>query len=105
MSLEDNLFEQRRARIAQIEALGFRAYGQRFDFTHTIPGILTAYSASQAADLDGDKPRVLIAGRIQTVRRMGKAGFLHLAQSGEKLQVYVRKDAVPANDYALYELL
>jgi lysyl-tRNA synthetase, class II len=105
MSLEDSLFEQRLARIAQIEALGFRPYGQRFDFTHTIPAILAAYGAAEAPDLERDKPRVLLAGRIQTVRRMGKAGFLHLSQSGEKLQVYVRKDAVPANDYALYEIL
>src|SRR5580658_972639 len=105
MSLEDSLFEQRIARASQIEALGFRPYGQRFDFTHTIPGILGAYGAAEASDLEGQKPRVLLAGRIQTVRRMGKAGFLHLSQSGEKLQVYVRKDAVPANDYALYEIL
>jgi lysyl-tRNA synthetase, class II len=105
MSLEDSLFEQRLARASQIEALGFRPYGQRFDFTHTIPQILAAHGGAEAPDLDRDKPRVLIAGRIQTVRRMGKAGFLHLSQSGEKLQVYVRKDAVPANDYALYEIL
>jgi lysyl-tRNA synthetase, class II len=50
-----------------------------------------------------NKPRVRIAGRIQTIRRMGKAGFLHLMQSGERLQVYVRKDAVPEADYALFE--
>src|SRR5208282_5911725 len=44
-------------------------------------------------------------GRIQTVRRMGKAGFMHLAQSGERLQVYIRKDAVSEREYTLYNLL
>ncbi len=43
MSLEDDLYDQRIRRIAEIEALGFRAYGQRFDFTHTIPRILAEY--------------------------------------------------------------
>ena len=105
MSLEDNLFEQRRARIAQIEALGYRSYGQRFDFTHTIPAILARYGTVEATDLERDKPRVVIAGRIQTLRRMGKAGFLHLSQSADRLQVYVRKDAVAEKDYSLYELL
>ena len=104
MSLEDDLLDQRQKRTAEIEALGFRAYGQRFDFTHTIPGILRDYSAKQAEDL-ADKPQVRIAGRIQTMRRMGKAGFLHLIQSGEKLQVYIRKDAVSENEYKLYEIL
>ena len=104
MSLEDDLLDQRQKRAVEIEALGFRAYGQRFDFTHTIPGILRDYSAKQAEDL-ADKPQVRIAGRIQTMRRMGKAGFLHLMQSGEKLQVYIRKDAVSENEYKLYEIL
>ena len=102
MSLEDDLFAQRLRRTAEIEALGFRAYGQRFDASHTIPEILTNYSAKTAEEL-ADKPHVRIAGRIQTIRRMGKAGFMHLMQSGERLQVYVRKDAVPEADYSLYE--
>src|SRR5271163_3542943 len=104
MSLEDDLYDQRLKRTAEIEALGFRAYGQRFDFTHTIPEILRDYSAKTAEDL-ADKPQVRIAGRIQTMRRMGKAGFLHLMQSGEKVQVYIRKDAVSETEYQLYELL
>ncbi|HSP69961.1 MAG TPA: lysine--tRNA ligase [Bryobacteraceae bacterium] len=102
MSLEDDLFAQRLRRTAEIEALGFRPYGARFDTTHTIPQILADYAAKTAEEL-ADKPHVRIAGRIQTVRRMGKAGFMHLMQSGERLQVYVRKDAVPEADYALYE--
>ena len=40
-----------------------------------------------------------------TVRRMGKAGFAHLMQNGEQLQIYVRKDAVSEKEYALYQLL
>jgi lysyl-tRNA synthetase, class II len=102
LSLEDDLFAQRLRRTAEIEALGFRPYGQRFDASHTIPQILADYGAKTAEEL-ADKPRVHIAGRIQTVRRMGKAGFMHLMQAGERLQVYVRKDAVPEADYALYE--
>ncbi|MCU1339959.1 MAG: lysyl-tRNA synthetase [Bryobacterales bacterium] len=102
MSLEDDLFAQRLRRTGEIEALGFRAYGQRFDASHTIPQILAHYGSKTAEEL-ADQPRVRIAGRIQTVRRMGKAGFLHLTQSGERLQVYIRKDAVPEPDYALYE--
>jgi len=102
LSLEDDLFAQRLRRTAEIEALGFRAYGQRFDASHTIPQILADYSAKTAEEL-ADKPRVHIAGRILTVRRMGKAGFMHLMQLGERLQVYVRKDAVPEADYSLYE--
>jgi len=104
LSLEDELLEQRLERIRAIEALGFRPYGQRFEFTHTIPEILAEYNAKTAEEL-AVPVRVRIAGRVQTLRRMGKAGFAHLAQAGERLQIYVRKDAVPERDFAIYQLI
>jgi lysyl-tRNA synthetase, class II len=104
LSLEDDLYQQRIARIAEIEALGFKAYGHRFDFTHTIPGILAEYGDKTAEQLE-PRVNVKIAGRISTIRRMGKAGFSHLQQNGERMQVYVRKDAVDEKSYALYQLL
>ena len=104
MSLEDDLYEQRIRRIAEIEALGFRAYGRRFDFSHTIPQILAEYGDKTAEQLE---PRITvrIAGRVATKRVMGKAGFAHLQQDGQQLQIYVRKDAVGEKDFALYQLL
>ncbi len=104
MSLEDELYQQRISRIAEIEALGFKPYGQRFDFTHTIPQILADYGAKTAAELE-PRVSVKVAGRISTIRRMGKAGFAHLLQNGERLQIYIRKDAVGEKDFALYEKL
>ncbi len=104
MSLEQELLSQRVDRIREIEALGFRAYGQRFEFTHTIPQILAGYSAKTAEELEPRIP-VRICGRIHTFRRMGKAGFAHLLQLGEKLQIYVKKDAVAERDFQLYQLL
>jgi len=104
LSIEDELYQQRIARIGEIEGLGFKAYGHRFDFTHTIPQILAGYSDKTAEQLE-PRVQVRIAGRILTVRRMGKAGFAHLLQDGERLQIYVRKDAVGEKDYALYEKL
>ena len=64
MSLEDDLFDQRLRRTAEISALGFRPHGQRFDFSHTIPAILSEYAAKTAEEL-ADKPHVRIAGRFK----------------------------------------
>ena len=87
-----------------MEAAGIPPYGRRFDFTHTIPEILAAYTTKTSEELS-PADRVKIAGRVMTVRRMGKAGFAHLAQNGERLQIYVKKDAVPEADYQLYQAL
>src|SRR5437868_2040911 len=39
------------------------------------------------------------------IRLMGKAGFAHLQQSGQRLQIYVKKDAVGDKGFELYKLL
>src|ERR1700690_4430954 len=98
------MFEQRAARVREIEALGYRPFGKRFDFTHTIPDILRQYSDKSAGELVPEV-KLKIAGRIQTVRRMGKAGFMHIQQNGARLQLYAKKDAVPERDYQLFGLL
>ncbi len=105
MALEDELLRQRHERLAQIRQLGFDPYGHSFEYTHTVPEILQAYANKTAEELAAEPIRVRVAGRIQTIRRMGKAGFLHLQQNGEKLQAYIKKDAVPESSYKLYELL
>jgi lysyl-tRNA synthetase class 2 len=104
LPVEDELYSQRVQRIAEIEALGFQPYGHRFDFTHTIPQILAEYRDKPAEALE-PRVQVRVSGRVMTVRRMGKAGFAHLLQNGEQLQIYVRKDAVSEREFALYQLL
>lgn len=104
MALEDELLRQRNERLTQIQQLGFEPYGHKFEFTQTIPQIIEQASNKTEQEL-ADRSEVRIAGRILTVRRMGKAGFLHLSQNGKKLQIYVKKDAVDERTYKLYELL
>jgi lysyl-tRNA synthetase class 2 len=49
--------------------------------------------------------QVRVAGRLMTQRHMGKAGFAHLQQNGERLQIYVKKDAVGERDFQLFKLV
>src|SRR2546428_7677281 len=39
------------------------------------------------------------------IRLMGKAGFAHLQQEGQRLQIYVKKDAVGEKGFEVYKLL
>ena len=104
MSLEDELLKQRWERIREIESLGHRAYGRRYEFTHTIPQILAEYGSKTAEQLSPSF-KVRIAGRVKTIRSKGKAGFAHLGQHGEQLQIYVRSDAVSPSDFRLFQIL
>ncbi|HEY1802758.1 MAG TPA: lysine--tRNA ligase [Terriglobales bacterium] len=105
MALDEKIYELRRDKLKQIEALGQEAYPRKYDFTHTIPQILADYSASSGEQLEGSRVNVRIAGRIMAIRLMGKAGFAHLQQGGQRLQIYVKKDAVGEKGFELYKLL
>jgi len=104
LSLEDEMFEQRLGRAREMESAGMAPYGKRFEFSATIPAILEQFEPKTAEELSG-AGRVSIAGRVMTVRRMGKAGFAHLQQNGEQLQIYVKKDAVSERDYSVWQAL
>ena len=105
MALDENIYELRRQKLQQIEALGQKAYPTRYDFTHTIAQILTDYSSQAAEDLEKRRIDVRVPGRIMALRLMGKAGFAHLQQGGLRLQIYVKKDAVGDKGFDLFKLL
>ena len=101
----DGLILQRKRKLQSIVELGYEPYPRKYEFTHTIPQILAAYSARTADELIAEKVAVRIAGRLMTIRPHGKAGFAHLAGGGERLQIYVRLDAVGERDFELFKLL
>jgi lysyl-tRNA synthetase, class II len=105
LALDENIYELRREKLKRIEALGQRIYPTKYEFTHTIPQILTDYSDKTAEQLENPGVNLRVAGRIMAIRLMGKAGFAHLQQDGQRLQIYVKKDAVGEKGFELYKLL
>ena len=102
---ERGVYEVRREKLQQIEALGQQAYPNQYVATHEVAQIRSQFDGASAEQLEHDKPEVKVAGRIMTIRVQGKAGFATLQQGGERLQIYVRKDAVGEEAFALYKLL
>jgi len=105
LSFERELVEQRYRKIRELEALGFPAYPHRFAFTHTLGEIQSRYQNASTEELAASRVGVSVCGRLLTIRRQGRAGFAHLLQEGEKLQIYVREDAVGEKDFSLYKML
>ncbi len=105
MALDEKIYELRREKLKQIEALGQLAYPYRYETTHAIPQILDEFSAKTAPELESPRVEVSVAGRLMSIRVQGKAGFAHLQQGGKRLQIYVRLDAVGEKAFQLYKLL
>jgi lysyl-tRNA synthetase class 2 len=102
---ERNLFALRREKLNQITALGQQTYPNQYVATHTIPEIWAQHREATAEELEANRIELSIAGRIMAIRGQGKAGFAHLQQNGERLQIYVRKDDVGEEAFQLYKLL
>jgi lysyl-tRNA synthetase class 2 len=107
---ERSLFDLRRSKLAEIEKLGQAAYPNRFPASDavpaaTVPEIRARWGEATAEELDANRVMVTVAGRIMAIRAQGKAGFATLQQGGERLQIYVRLDAVGEQGFAIYKLL
>ncbi len=102
---ERSLFELRKQKLTEIEKLGQQAYPNQFPFTKTLGEVRAKFGEVTGEELEADRVMVAVAGRIMTIRAQGKAGFATLQQEGQRLQIYVRMDAVGEQAFALYKLL
>jgi len=107
---EQNLFKLRQEKLQEIVKLGQAAYPNRFPAEQdaeaiAIPKIREQWDQKTAEELEAPRVTVAVAGRLMAIRAQGKAGFATLQQGGQRLQIYVRKDAVGDDAFALYKLL
>jgi lysyl-tRNA synthetase class 2 len=102
---ERSLFDLRKSKLEEIEKLGQAAYPNQFPASHTIAAVRAKWGETQAEEFEAPRVTVAVAGRIMAIRAQGKAGFATLQQGGERLQIYVRLDAVGEQGFALYKLL
>ncbi|MGH9542060.1 MAG: lysine--tRNA ligase [Terriglobales bacterium] len=105
MTVEETIREQRREKLERIAQLGYALYPHRYRFSHALGELLAGYGERSAEALEQERTAVRVCGRIVALRAHGKAGFAHLAQDGARLQLYVRQDALPERDFALWKLL
>jgi len=107
---ERNLYALRRDKLAQMAAAGHPAYPNTFappadHPLRTIPSIRAEHDSWTGEQFEATRIPVAVAGRIMAIRQQGKAGFATLQQEGQRLQIYVRKDAVGDAAFDLYKQL
>ena len=107
---EHGLFDLRKKKLEEIEKLGQAAYPNRFparqdETAVTLAKVRAQWDKATAEELEANRVSVTVAGRIMAIRAQGKAGFATLQQEGQRLQIYVRLDAVGEQTFAIYKLL
>jgi lysyl-tRNA synthetase class 2 len=93
----------RLAKLKHIEALGLDPWGGRFD-SHQPIAKVRSLPVAEGDPLTAGPP-VRIAGRIRTIRRMGRIIFLDLADATGKIQVLIGQKQVGELNWQLCEYL
>lgn len=80
----------RREKLAQLQEMGIEPYpAAEFEVTSTAEEIHKNYE---------EKKQVKLAGRLMSVRVMGKASFAELQDSTGRIQIYVSRDDISADE-------
>jgi lysyl-tRNA synthetase class 2 len=90
----------RREKLKELHALGIDPYpAPLFEITHTAQQIRDNYTE----EIQDQFKQISFAGRIMSVRDMGKANFAVLQDSTGRMQIYIRRDDIcPEEDKTLY---
>lgn len=90
----------RREKLKELQELGIDAYpAPLYEITHTAKELKEKYNE----DNKDDFKEVSFAGRIMSVRDMGKANFAVLQDSTDRIQIYIRRDDIcPDEDKTMY---
>jgi lysyl-tRNA synthetase class 2 len=95
--------ELRRTKLADLKKLGINPYpAEEFKVNVTAQDIKDNYERDKLNYKD-----IRFAGRLMSVRDMGKAAFAVLQDSTERMQIYVRRDDICPNedDKVLYDVV
>ncbi|HET7617149.1 MAG TPA: lysine--tRNA ligase [Vicinamibacterales bacterium] len=103
--MTDDLVKQRRANFDELMALGVDPYPHAFERSDTIAALVEAHGRTAREALEQQRVETRTAGRIVAIRSFGKANFLVLSDGRERIQVYLRKDALSERDFSIFRLL
>jgi lysyl-tRNA synthetase, class II len=99
---------QRKIREEKMKKLaqdGVKLFPHKIDVTHSVHEVVERYSDHKADQLEKEKQKVKVAGRITSIRVMGRAVFFNIKDIQAKLQGYIRKDHVGEKVFELFSLL
>ena len=90
---EDTLLENRATKLARIRANGLDPYPARFHRTYDTATATALFEELEQTDPPDDKlQNVTLAGRITSMRTMGKAAFLDLQDASGAIQALLRQN-------------
>jgi len=104
-NMEDTseLLRKKKEKAEQLRAAGIDLYPNDVRVDHTSEELLTRYGDAGDETLQQLEERFSLAGRIMAQRFFGKASFINIQDRKGRIQVFVRKERVGDDCYALFK--
>ncbi|TVQ98509.1 MAG: lysine--tRNA ligase [Desulfovibrionales bacterium] len=97
------LQKQRLEKFTQLQDSGVALYPNDFRKNAELGQIKVAYGGHDESALEVLEKSFAVAGRVMSQRSFGKAAFFHLQDATDQMQVFVQRDAIGAESYALFK--
>ena len=94
----NQLIQVRKEKLEKIIAKGIDPYPSMFNPSHSSKEVLSKFN-------ELENKSVIIAGRILSIRKMGKASFFHIQDSLGKIQIFIKKDDIGEDGYENFMLM
>lgn len=105
MATEEEILEARRRRAEQLHERGIDPFPARVPRPlDPVRDVVARWGEAEAAVLGASNVQVCVAGRIVGLRSFGKAAFVVVQGDGERLQIWVKRDAIGAERYETFKL-
>jgi len=95
----------RRDKLARLAAAGVPVFPYTAAGTHSVKAAVDAFAGRTGAELEAEAAKVVVRGRILSIRKMGRATFFHISDGRAKLQAYIREDKAGPEAYERFGLL
>ncbi len=103
MSEESQVILQRKQKAEELEREGIALYPNDIGNLEKAGAIKRVYDGYDQAALEKVPHVFHLAGRIMSLRRFGKAAFLHIEDSTGRIQLHVRRDQIGPEAYRLFK--
>lgn len=101
---QNDLILQRIEKIEELKKKGINPYPNRYFPNSSSKHLIDSFD-SLTSGTESDKTLYKLGGRLQSKRVMGKASFAHLKDKDGLIQLYVAKDSLGDDSYAIFKTL
>ena len=94
----NQIVEFRKEKLEKLIAKGVNPYPASFNPSHHSKEIISDFK-------NFENNIVCVAGRIVSIRKMGKASFFNIQDSDGRIQIFIKKDEVGDSIYEIFQLM